>query len=252
MTPTVLETRLREAEERAVIAGNLIPAAGVLQEAQLDPHSMEARRLFGQLVRLPDVEAMRTAVRFRESASGYTPQVRAALAKQGKALPDGSFPIEDAKDVEDAVDDFNRLGGSDEDKARVKAHIIKVARTVQGGTDKLPPEWLTVDVAHLQESARALGELGIPAIGDDSPARGVRRLRESRSAADLAGLGIPLHGDGSEQGDRPGALDGIPLLSEASSTEPGARHVRLTESMGSGLRLVRLHGSTGAVLGRIS
>ena len=229
---TRLELQLREAEQRARIAENLLPAVSVLDEAQVLPGSPEGQRLFHEIVRLPNVQAMRShvvnsrAVRFRESASRYTPEVRGHLAKEGNARPDGSFPIRNAKDVEDSVDDFNRSGGSPEDRA----HIIKVARTVAGGTDKLPPEWLTADVAHLQESERPLAELGIPTICEDGPARGAR-LREARSAADLAGLGIPLDADSFEQIPS-GALDGIPLLPADAGPASDRRRVRLTESMG--------------------
>lgn len=227
------ESKLREAEERALIAGNMLDAVVVLDQAHVAPGSAEGHRLFHEIVRLPDTHAMRSHVanarhaRLRE-ASRYTPQVREHLAKEGKARPDGSYPIRNAKDVEDAVDDFNRSGGSPEDKA----HIVKQAHAVPDGADKLPADWLADGTARLQESARPFAGLDIPTIGEDGPARGAR-LREARSAADLAGLGIPLSGDASEQVPS-GALDGIPLLPAAGapSGEGALQRVRLTESTG--------------------
>lgn len=50
--------------------------------------------------------------------------------------PDGSYPIMTSKDVSDAIDDFNRSGGSLADRA----HIIARAEAI-GATDKLPDDW---------------------------------------------------------------------------------------------------------------
>jgi hypothetical protein len=61
---------------------------------------------------------------------------RKAAVKKGEAMPDGSFPIQDRKDVEDAVSDYGRSGS----RADVKAHIIERAKAI-GATDALPPDW---------------------------------------------------------------------------------------------------------------
>ena len=67
----------------------------------------------------------------------------AADAETGVALPDGSYPIRTAKDVENAVKDFSRFG----QKADVKAHIIRRARAI-GAESALPGDWLeTADKA---------------------------------------------------------------------------------------------------------
>jgi hypothetical protein len=41
---------------------------------------------------------------------------RRKLAEQGKALPDGSFPLRDREDLQDAIQSFGRA--SDKDEAR--------------------------------------------------------------------------------------------------------------------------------------
>lgn len=61
---------------------------------------------------------------------------RKRLASSGAALPDGSFPIETAGDLENAIHGLGRA----KDKAKAKAHIIARARTL-GATDKLPAGW---------------------------------------------------------------------------------------------------------------
>ena len=228
-----METKLHEAEARAHIAENMIAAAAVLNEAGIPADSPQAPRLFREMVALPDERAMRSllreagvderALKLRDSAgapSAYTPAARKLLAKEGKARPDGSYPIRTAKDVENAVADFNRAEGSPEDKA----HIIEQAKAVDGGTDALPGDWSGSTSAELQESAKRLERLGIPTLDG---AGGQVRLREA-TAADLASLaerGIPVLGD-SPLGPAAPALDGIPMLADA----PGTRRVSLTES----------------------
>ena len=144
MTTAGLDVRLREAEERAHLAENLISAATVLNEAGIRPDAPECRPLFDEIVRLPDEQSMRQHLREAASAPSrgktYTRAARELLADTGEARPDGSYPIKDAEDVENAVADFNRSDGSDEDKA----HIIKRAREVPRGTDVLPDDSVPV------------------------------------------------------------------------------------------------------------
>lgn len=66
----------------------------------------------------------------------FTPDERKQLAKEGKALPDGSYPIVTVADLDNAIQAFGRSGGD----PKVKAHIIKRARAL-GATDHLPKTW---------------------------------------------------------------------------------------------------------------
>ena len=66
----------------------------------------------------------------------FSEDKRKELASSGKALPDGSFPIENRSDLENAVHAFGRA--SDKDKA--KAHIVSRARAL-GCVDCLPDGW---------------------------------------------------------------------------------------------------------------
>ncbi len=58
-------------------------------------------------------------------------------AKSGAAEADGSYPIENATDLENAVKAYGRS----KNKAKTKRHIIKRARAL-GLTDKLPEGWV--------------------------------------------------------------------------------------------------------------
>ena len=57
-------------------------------------------------------------------------------AEAGVAMPDGSYPIKSAEDVENAVRDYNRSG----QKSDVKAHIIARAKAI-GAENALPDDW---------------------------------------------------------------------------------------------------------------
>ena len=66
----------------------------------------------------------------------FTAEQRKELAKEGKALPDGSYPIVTKQDLQNAIQAYGR-GGS---KAQVKKHIIKRAKAL-GASDMLPENW---------------------------------------------------------------------------------------------------------------
>ncbi len=72
-----------------------------------------------------------------EMARDFSTDKRKQLAKQGKALPDGSYPIESVKDLKNAIT-LAKSGHGDVTAA--KAHIKKRAKSL-GVEDLVPPEW---------------------------------------------------------------------------------------------------------------
>lgn len=65
----------------------------------------------------------------------FSAQEREKLAKEGKAMPDGSFPIVTKADLKNAIAAFGRAGS----KASVAKHIQRRARAL-GATDLLPQD----------------------------------------------------------------------------------------------------------------
>ena len=61
---------------------------------------------------------------------------RRKLAERGEALPDGSFPIRNKKDLKDAVQSYGRA----KDKAEAKRWIKRRARELDA-EDELPEDW---------------------------------------------------------------------------------------------------------------
>lgn len=66
----------------------------------------------------------------------YSPEERERMAKDGEALPDGSFPIADCADLENAIQAFGRA----KDKAAAKKHIKKRASALDCDVE-LPEDW---------------------------------------------------------------------------------------------------------------
>jgi hypothetical protein len=61
---------------------------------------------------------------------------RRKLADQGKALPDGSFPIRNREDLKDAIQSYGRA----KDKGKAKRWIRKRARELNAEKE-LPEDW---------------------------------------------------------------------------------------------------------------
>ena len=87
-----------------------------------------------------------------------SPAQREKDAEEGVAMPDGSYPIRSAKDVEDALRDYYRSG----EKPDVKAHIIARARAI-GAERALPADWSEASdkAAGLSETPDALAKAAV-------------------------------------------------------------------------------------------
>lgn len=66
----------------------------------------------------------------------FSPQRRQILARKGHALPDGSYPIENRGDVENAI----RAIGRAKNRSAAMKHIVKRARAL-GATALVPAGW---------------------------------------------------------------------------------------------------------------
>lgn len=66
---------------------------------------------------------------------------RKQMAKDGTALPDGSFPIENVEDLKNAIQSIGRA----KDPAKAKAHIRKRAAAL-GQSDLIPDTWAVLSV----------------------------------------------------------------------------------------------------------
>lgn len=98
----------------------------------------------------------------------YIPEkVREKAAEKGQALPDGSFPIRNIKDLKNAVHAYGRAKASK--KAKVRAHIMKRAKAL--GREDLIPETFKSASIEAEEFAAIKMELsarvhGLTAAGE--------------------------------------------------------------------------------------
>ena len=81
----------------------------------------------------------------------YDDKRREELAKEGMALPDGSFPIVDEADLQNAIQAFGRAG----DKEAAKKHIMKRAREL-GKEDMIPENWMSDEKSLSDDEAKNL------------------------------------------------------------------------------------------------
>lgn len=90
------------------------------------------------------------------TAATFTAKEREKDAAKGFAMPDGSFPIENRGQLADAIRSLGRA--KPEDRAKVKAHIVKRAKAL-GATDQLPKAWSMTAAGFETEIADVLGDI---------------------------------------------------------------------------------------------
>jgi hypothetical protein len=107
-----------------------------LTELQERLAKLERPELDAKAEELKSRVASLTAGAFSDYAV-ISPKIREKLAKEGKALKDGSFPIRNVSDLKNAIQAFGRA----KDKDAAKKHIIKRAKDLQRYYDLIPEEW---------------------------------------------------------------------------------------------------------------
>ncbi len=134
-------------------------------------------------------------------------------AKEDVAMPDGSYPIRSAKDVENALRDYYRAGK----KPDVKAHIIERAKAI-GAEGALPDDWTEA----ADKAAAFFGLGGNPAPGALSKAAAAltqAALRLDRMAEENTALRKRLEDMAPTLADmkqRIAALEAQPLPAKAA------------------------------------
>lgn len=163
-----------KSSERRMVRKHIIKRARQLNQADLIPQhwlhadSMEAAE---------KVAAMRAAV--TAAATGefrdYSEETRAKYAKEGIALPDGSFPIENEEDLKRAI----KAHGRAKDIEAAKKHIIKRANAL-GRKDMIPTEWSAETAAAYVDEAVVAASPKEEEISDSE----LKKLRDAKAEAD--------------------------------------------------------------------
>src|SRR5512143_1056106 len=101
-----------------------------------DDHASALAHLRALMANVPDAkESTMTDTNLDEAT--FTTDERKKLADSGAAMSDGSYPIRNAGDLQNAIHAIGRGSAPHED---IKAHIIKRARAL-GLTKSLPEDW---------------------------------------------------------------------------------------------------------------
>ena len=106
----------------------LVKAGGAVEQVGLEIPSAEGLRLEKAERELAELRRMMK----RE----FSEEERKKLAQEGKALPDGSFPIESEEDLKNAIHAYGRAS----DKEAAKKHIIARAKAL-GLMNLIPEDW---------------------------------------------------------------------------------------------------------------
>ena len=133
-----------------------------------------------------------------DAARSFSTKERERLAKSGKALPDGSYPIVTKQDLRNAIQAYGRASN----KARAKRHIVKRAKAL-GATSMLPGDWASsgdeMDAAKVEKSKgyktkkKDSGSLEFECI-DESCSQTGRVFLTEKAAHDHA-LAVHSHGE---------------------------------------------------------
>ena len=128
-------------------------------------------------------------------------------AEEGVAMPDGSYPIRSAKDLENAVRDYYRSG----EKSDVKAHIIARAKAIRAES-ALPDDWTETADKAAGLSDRLSATLAPDALAKAAAALTHAALKLDRATAENARLQKAL----ADMTKRIAALEAQPLPAKAA------------------------------------
>lgn len=139
-----------------------------------------------------------------DSEFGYISRdEREKLAKEGKALPDGSYPISNVDDLKNAIQAYGR--SKESDRAKVRKHIQKRANALKV-RHMIPEEWkdlsskeATFAVDSMRSRISALtAALPVPVEISDTD---LQKLEDAKKAADVEREQVQAEIEASKRGD---------------------------------------------------
>ena len=89
------------------------------------------------------------------------------LAEEGKAMPDGAYPIRNVEDLKNAIQAYGRAKASE--RSAVRKHIIKQARKLKQSS-LIPQHWVNADSMEAAERVAAMrAAIAAAAAKDGNP-----------------------------------------------------------------------------------
>jgi len=125
--------------KRAAVRRHIMKSARRLKSTDLVPEKWKSASLIDEEV-IDEIQARVASLKASAESefADISQDMREKLAKQGKALPDGSYPIRNVSDLKNAIQAYGR--SNPEDRAKVRTHIRKRARAL-GQKDLIPENW---------------------------------------------------------------------------------------------------------------
>ncbi len=174
--------------------GSLVAKADLLNQLATTAPDLKSRvKQAKRSLREANLEAITaSAAAMREKAliaaavaelAKISEEERMELAKEGKALPDGAYPIRNVEDLKNAIQAYGRAKASE--RRMVRKHIIKRARQLKQA-DLIPNHWLHADSAEAAEkvaSMRAVITAAAPK-GEEISESDLEELRKAKEEAD--------------------------------------------------------------------
>lgn len=114
----------------------------ILVEGSIDPEGLCKLWVIpeDEFNETPQQEAQEENMEDMTEKRDFSAKERQHAASTGAAMPDGSYPINNRTDLENAIRSWGRGGA----KADVKAHIISRAKTL-GAMDLIPDNWKSAE-----------------------------------------------------------------------------------------------------------
>jgi hypothetical protein len=111
---------------------------------------------------------------------------RMKLADEGKALPDGAYPIRNLEDLKNAIQAYGRAKSSE--RRMVRKHIIKRARQLNKA-ELIPQHWLHADSAEAESIVAAMRSKldavrAAAPMGEEISDEDLKKLRDAKEEAD--------------------------------------------------------------------
>ena len=120
---------------------------------------------------------------------------RMDLAKEGKALPDGAYPIRNVEDLKNAIQAYGRAKRSE--RRMVRKHIIKRARQLKQ-SKLIPPHWLNADSMEAAEKVASMRD----AIIASAPSKSESSIVAAKKLKDASKEDLKDLEEAKEEADR--------------------------------------------------
>jgi hypothetical protein len=180
---------------RSQAVGTLVAKSDMLGQLAATAPNLKVRvREAKKKLREASIESLTaSAVEMREKAltaaaiaefAKFSEEERMALAKEGKAMPDGAYPIRNEEDLKNAIQAYGRAKASE--RREVRKHIIKRARQLKKSS-LIPRHWQnaeSMEAAELVASLRSRIEAVVAAPAEEISEEELKKLRDVKEEAD--------------------------------------------------------------------